>query len=64
MSVDESTVYPILNLYVNHYRSKYDLQQEALAHTEQQAIKGLKIDQFKTIRTEKNNGLIYIKNVK
>ena len=26
---------------VNHYRSKYGLQHGALAHTEQQAIKGI-----------------------
>ena len=35
---------------VNHYKSKYGLQQGALAHTEQQAMKGPKC---KTIQMEK-----------
>ena len=35
---------------VNHYRSKYSLQRGDLAHTEQQAIKGLKITSVKLFK--------------
>ena len=44
VSANEKTLHPNNNLKkVNHYRSMYGLQHGALAHTEQQAIKGPKI---------------------
>ena len=47
---------------VNHFRSKYGLQHGALAHNEQQAIKGPKMTSVKPFKWD--NGLIHIKNEK
>ena len=44
VSANEATLHPNNNFKkVNHYRSMYALQHGALAHTQQQAIKGPKI---------------------
>ena len=49
---------------VNHYRSKYGLLYGALAHTEQQAIKGSKNYGCKNIQTGKPTvlSILYNKN--
>ena len=53
VSANESTLHPNNNLKkVNHYRSMCGLQQGALAHTEQQAIKGPKITSVKPFKRE------------
>ena len=49
---------------VNPYRSKNGLQHGALAHTEQQAIKGPQKILVLNQSNGKTNGLIYIKNEK
>ena len=42
---------------MNHYRSVYGLQHGALAHTEQQAIKGPKITSVKPFKRENQRSL-------
>ena len=46
---------------VNHYRPKYGLQHGFLAHTEQQALKGLKMTSVKASKQEKQRSNIYKK---
>ena len=46
---------------VNHYRSMYGLQHRALAHTEQQAIKGLKITSVKPFKRKNQRSNLYKK---
>ena len=60
MSANETTLHPNTNLKkVNHYRSIYGLQHGALAHTEQQAIKGLKISSIKPFKRENQRSNLY-----
>ena len=53
MSANETTLHPNNQfIKVNHYRSMYGLQHGALAHTEQQAIKGPTITSVKPFKRE------------
>ena len=48
-----TTIYQSHNVFkVNHYKSKYDLQLEAMAHMEQQAIKGPKMTSVTLIKLD------------
>ena len=64
VSANETTLHPNNNLKkVNHYRLMYGLQHGALAHTEQQAIKGPKITSVKPFKRENQRSNLYkIKN--
>ena len=58
VSANETTLHPNNNFKkVNHYRSMYGLQHGALAHTEQQAIKGPKITSVKPFKRENERSL-------
>ena len=60
MGANETTLHPNNNLKkVNHDRSMYGLQHEALAHTEQQAIKGPKITSVKPFKRENQRSNLY-----
>ena len=60
VSANETTLHPNNNLKkVNHYRSMYGLQHQALAHTEQQAIEGPKITSVKSFKQENQRSNIY-----
>ena len=62
MSANETTLHASHNLKkVNHYRPKYGRQHEALAHTEQQAIKGPKITFVKPFKRVNQRSNIYKK---
>ena len=66
VSANETTLHPNNNFKkVNHYRSMYGLQHGALAHTEQQAIKGPKITSVKPFKRENQRSNLYqIKNTR
>ena len=59
-SANETTLHPNNNLKkVNHYRSMYGHQHGALAHTEQQAIKGPKITSVKLFKRESQRSNLF-----
>ena len=60
VSANETTLDPNNNFKkVKHYRSMYGLQHGALAHTEQHAIKGLKITSVKPFKRENQRSNLY-----
>ena len=62
VSANETTLHPNNNFKkVNHNRSMYGLQHGALAHTEQQSIKGPEITSVKPFKREKQRSNLYIK---
>ena len=63
VSANETTLHPNNNLKknVNHYRSMYYLQHGALAHTEQQAIKGPNITSVKPFKRDNQRSNLYKK---
>ena len=62
MSANQTTLHPNNNVIkVKQYRSMYGLQHGALAHTEQQSIKGPKITSVKPFKRENQRSNQYKK---